>query len=439
MTRSVLAPFAVAIVWFGGGLRAQEMPAVPTPLALADAKRYALAGNPGVEALMARVNAAEAVVGQARAARMPQLNASAGAAWLNDVSLANGNADNVPFFQVGLAANWLLFDGFATTFRIAAAKAGSDASLANWHDGRRLLAEGVATAFLNCLLATEVGRVTERDAQFNRELLDEAQKRVAAGAGPHVDVLNFRVRVRQAENELLGTQREVRSARAALAALLGLPPGELPAGTELAAPATAGSTSLPAAEEAIATAFAQRPDLLQYQHTIAQLDATIESARGEYMPKLFGVASYAFDRAEDPQFNRDRDASSYLGLGLSWGLFDGGRRHAAVAEVAAQRLAVVGARNQLRIDIAAAVRRALDAATTAVKQSENQREITDMSREIRDLVRKEYLSGMAALTRLNEAQTDLVRAEGRLSQMRIHSEQAVESLAAATGGNLPER
>jgi len=409
---------------------------VPKQLALPAAKRIALSGSPNVKALLARIEAAQAVVGQSRSARRPQVNAKAGLLYLRDVSIGNGDGDDTPFHQVGVSASWLLFDGFASTFRTAAAKAGVEATLADWEDGQRLLAQGVSISFLNCLLANESGRVAERDARFNRELLEEARKRYEAGAGPRVDVLNFSVRVQTAENALLGSQRQVRAARQTLAALLGLPAGQLPETTSLVPPEEK-AVALPEADPAIAGACARRPDLRRYQHAMDQLRAAIEATRASYKPTLVAQASYALERTENPRFHTARDANSSIGLALSWNLFDGHLRKHTIAETKALLLATSEARNQLRIDIAADVRRNLDSAETTAKQYANQGKITGMFREIRDIVRQEYAAGLAPLTRLNEVQTDLVRAEGALSQARILHQQALEALATATATNLP--
>jgi outer membrane protein TolC len=435
---SRLIQTSIALAWLlAAGLSAQTDPQVPEKLTLLEAKRLALAGNPGMDALLARIQAAEAVVGQARSARKPQLTATAAATWLDQVSLSNGDDGSMAYYQTGLGVNWLLFDGFATRFRIKAAQAGNAVSLAEWRDGQRLLAEGVATTFLNCLLAQEASRVTERDAEFNRSLLDEAKKRLAAGAGARVDVLNFSVRVRTAENSLLGTRRDLRAAKQVLAALLGLEFGELPQATVLVSLADSAGEALPEAQDAIEAALAKRPDLSSLDHSIAQLQAVAKSQQGAYMPTLVAQAEYDLARAENARFNASRDADSYVGLALSWNLFDGGRRRYSLAETKALLRAAAAGRNQLRNEIASEVRRALDNLSTTGRQYTNQREITNMSREIRGIVHKEYLSGLSPLTRLNEVQTDLVRAEGALARTRILQAQAAEVLASAVGENLP--
>jgi outer membrane protein TolC len=54
-------------------------------------------------------------------------------------------------------------------------------------------------------------------------------------------------------------------------------------------------------------------------------------------------------------------------------------------------------------------------------------------RENRDLVEKEYQAGQASLVRLNEAQRDLNRAQGRLALALVGLRQALKNLDASTG------
>ncbi|MCK5802014.1 MAG: TolC family protein [Lentisphaeria bacterium] len=410
---------------------------IPKELTLEKAKRVALLGNPSVEVLLARIKVAEAVEGQSRVVYLPRLTGTAGAYWHENVSLGNGNDGHRAAYTAGLEVGWLLFDGFAGKFRMEAAKAGIDASTQEWQDGRRLLAQGVAATFLNCLLAVEAGRVEERNAAFNQSLLDEAQKRLDAGAGPRVDVLNFSVRTRESENSLLGIRRQQRAARQALAALLGLPTGKLPEGTQLVMPEIREESLPPKADAAIEIAFSQRPDLARYEAVVEQLALMVKASRGAYSPKLTAVGKYDLARMDNARFNASQDADALVGLALSWDILDWGLRKYSIAEAKANLLAMTAARNNRRVDIAAEVRRVLDTARTAAEQEAKQNEITDMNKQIREIVRKEYLSGISALTRLNEVQTALVTAEGRLAQMRILRVQAIEGFLSTIGQNLP--
>lgn len=440
--RLSFSPRVLVIVLVCAGPFVQAQPdetQVPSgELTLAEAKRTALSGNPGVAAILARMEAAEAVVQQAISAARPQVAASAGAGCFPEMSLADGNGSNMSFYSAGLTANWLLFDGAATRFRVEAARAGTTVSLAEWDDARRLLSLEVSNAFLSCLLAGENGRVARRDADFNRELLEEARKRFDAGAGPRVDVLNFSVRTREAENSLLGTERDLKTARQALAALMGIGSGSLPDDVVLTPVTAEVVAESQDADTAIQTALGQRSDLRRYDCTIQQAESMLAANRAQYRPSLYAQASYTLERFENPGFDAGHDATSYVGLALTWDLLDGSRRKYTIAETNAQLLELTRMRNQLRVNIAAEVRQKLEALQTSARQYENQCEITGMSQEIREIVRKEYLSGLAALTRLNEVQTDLVRAEGNRSRLRLLHEQASEELSAALGANVPE-
>jgi outer membrane protein TolC len=64
---------------------------------------------------------------------------------------------------------------------------------------------------------------------------------------------------------------------------------------------------------------------------------------------------------------------------------------------------------------------------------EKQQQIYDLSVKVRDSIEKSYKAGVATITRLNEAQTDLTRAEGAVAAARISSLLALEQLDAETG------
>ena len=62
---------------------------LPAKLTLARAKRIALLGNPGVEAMLARVKVAEAQAGQTKSTYLPTLSGSAGMYWPQPMNLVS--------------------------------------------------------------------------------------------------------------------------------------------------------------------------------------------------------------------------------------------------------------------------------------------------------------------------------------------------------------
>jgi len=62
-----------------------------------------------------------------------------------------------------------------------------------------------------------------------------------------------------------------------------------------------------------------------------------------------------------------------------------------------------------------------------------QRESVDLVRQNRELSEQEYKAGQGTLTRLNEAQRDLIATRSRLAQALVGFKRADYSLAAVTG------
>ena len=407
---------------------------IPANLSLSRAKQIALANNPSLAVMTARVKEAAAVNWQAQAAWLPTISASAEGGHTFKTPVAGfGGFNNTDTYSAGLEAGWLIFDGFARRFNTRAAALGLAATSEQLNDTRRLLARGVAEAFLNCRLAVESARIARADAKFNADLLDDAQKRLKAGAGARVDVLNFSVKKKEAENGLLQAEQSLQDFRKVLGALLGLPAGDLPAETVL--------TPLPkdaihcdiTIHQAITAAMNNRPDLIQADLTSRQAAAAAAAEKGDYWPSLAAVGRYGARGFNSPRFNSDEDVDSYIGLRLSWNLFDGGLREGKVKAANARQSAAEHQLIQTKISVMSDVKRVFNGLEYSRKTYANNQEIAAMNLEIRDIARKEYDAGTVTLTRLNEAQTNQTTAESRRVQSRINLARAIERLQVAMG------
>ncbi len=130
--------------------------------------------------------------------------------------------------------------------------------------------------------------------------------------------------------------------------------------------------------------------------------------------------------------------SSYLGLNLSWTLFSGGVRPARIREVdhvAAQ------VRHQIRqkvLAVQAEIAQAGVRAHQARAMYQRHQEALRITLKIRDHIEKSYRAGVTTLTRLNEAQRDLVQMAGRAIYSRINYQMALENLETASGRNLKQ-
>ncbi len=423
---------------------AQEKAEIPAPtstqpLDLATAQRIALSENPSLDAAMDRVRQARARVDQARSAYWPRLDADGSGArvWYGEAPTQIPGvtaADEGDIYTAGLSATWTLFDGFQRKFNTLAAQYGEESTRTSRLDTARLLLSSVADAYHNAQLARENIAIAQANEKFNRRQAEDARARRRVGTGSLSDVLNFEVGINAARADVIRARESWETALYGLAALMGDPGGRLPRGMALAPlpPETGSMLTIPEPAEAIDYALSHRPDIRAGELRLKIAEAEIGQARAGYFPRINLSASYEGERVDDLGFEAD-DFDASVGLRLSCNLFQGGYTKSRVREA---RDGAVEARNLLtdtRNTAVSEVRTALAALSSAKAQLALQQTNAELVRRNRDLVEKEYAAGQTSLVRLNEAQRDLIQAQGRRALARVSLRQARQRLKAATG------
>jgi outer membrane protein len=433
-------------------------------LDLNTAARMAVADNPTLAAAKFRVEQAREAVSQARAGYWPRVDLAASGTRvdLSDKdyesqtvvyqSLATINQslglpstatslDNPEdYYRAGLTASWLLFNGFARKFNVAAAAYGEQAVAAAHDDVKRLLLQSVTGAFLSAQLSLENIAIARADESFNQRQLTEARLRYEVGTGALSDVLNFEVRVNTAQSNRIVAEQTYQTDRIALAALLGVPQARFPEQTRLAPleDVTPALLEKPQFAMLMDTAQSRRPDLTQNDRAVQQAEAAAKAKKAEYYyPTLSLAASYDGERTEDLDFQSE-DFGNSVGITLSYNIFAGGLYRAQYQEARARFSEAEKSREKARIDISSQVRTNIERVLSAQKQLLLQRKNAELVQKNRDLVEKEYKAGVGSLVRLNEAQRDLIAAQVRLALAQTTVHQAWYDLKSATGQILAE-
>jgi outer membrane protein len=417
-------------------------------LDLATAAKIALAENPSLSAARARVEQAAQVVRQAQSGYWPQVDLSASAARvelserelapqrallaLGDPGARIKNPDT--YYQSGVTANWLLFDGFARRFQLAAARYGEHATSAARDDAQRLLLSAVTFAFLQTQLAQENVAIARADEEFNQRLLMEAQLRYDVGAGALSDVLNFQVRGNTAQSRRIQEERSYQVGLISLAALLGVPQGRLPEHVRTAEldPTTAQELLEPQTAELVQEAVDRRPDLRQTDWIVRQAEAGVHTARAGYYPTIFLSGAVRGERQGNMGFDGD-DFGNNIAVGLNWNIFSGGLTRARHGEARARLFEIERIREDARIQVTSEVRRVITQIDATQQQLVLQETNARLVQQQRDLVEKEYKAGVGSLVRLNEAQRDLIVAQAQLALARVALRVAWYDLQTATG------
>ncbi|WP_294346348.1 TolC family protein [Prosthecochloris sp.] len=424
------------------GLKASEPPqtAFEMNLTIETAKQTALENNPGIRQTLARIRSAKAILGQAYASWFPTISANGGYIHRHidiqpDFDPFNRVKGDITETTGSLQLNWLLFNGLARRAETLAAKYGVEQAKQTYADTQRLLMESVATAYYQAQLARENIRIAEKNAAFNRELEKNAQIRRKVGTAPRSEMLNFSIRAIQAESDSIRADRDYTVARTVLAELMGIDKTMLSA--ELGpAPENAEITdAIPSYEQIITLALENRPDLSAVEAGINAAVQRKDAAKGSWFPTVNLTAGLNYDKQTgiDPD---QEERNRYAGITARWDLFTGGKRSSVFQQKKAEVFALEAEKQQTILSIQSGIRQSIANAEAARKQWKRQESALTMTQQVRDDIELLYKTGSATLTRLNEAQTDLVRAQVLAASSKVEYLLALEKLSSETG-NIP--
>ncbi len=413
-----------------------------TQLSLDMAKQIAKHNNPDYIATRHSMAAASARFYQSLAPYLPTITADYSMYESKETSMSQGgrgnNSRRYTTKTSGITGRWLIFDGLIRTMNMLAAKHEESEAEALNRDSLRLLMESVRVSYNNIILAKDKIRISKADEVFNKQLYDETKIKYEAGAVPLTDLLNFEIRMNNASSEVIADEYEFFTARTILAELMGLTEGIIP--DDLFPGLT------PIREQFsmdiniyLDTALQSRPDLKAYREALEAAKYRTAARWGAFLPTVNAQVSFGHQRRDWDTSgrwhfsNKGQNQNLNYGFDAEWVLFDGGRRIFALREaqanlaisrqnLAEQWIAVV---TEVRQSYADRVRRARQMAIFEKNLS--------LVQKTRDLVEEEYKAGNTSITRLNEAQRDLVISDSNLSTSIIDLENAKARLDASVG------
>ena len=408
-------------------------------LTMEEACRMAMGNNPGIEQARQQILAAAAVLKQARSAWKPIISAKGTARavdatvqpdWAQTMRVSDSFAD----WSAGISFTWLIFDGFARQANILASDYAVDQSEQILADVRRLLLKAVSTAFLQAQLTVEIMTIAQQNQQFNRKLEEDAHKRWVIGTSPESAMLNFSVKALMAESDVRNAQRDFTVTCTVLAELMGIKNARLtPDMTPVVAYIDTSAQPVPTWDTEYAYALEYRPDLKAIKANIKTLEQRRRAENGGYYPTLSFFSGYDYQYMNGRGTVTEEEHQSYAGISATWDLYTGGCIRAKINETTADIRTIEQKERQTLLAIQSSLHRHIETANAALEDFKRQQQIQDLTRRIRTHVEKSYRAGAATLTRLNEAQTDLVRAAGSVAASYIQYRLALVNLDAETG------
>ena len=411
---SLLLPVALAA--------AQEAPAPAAGvvrLTVDEAVDRAIAASPRLVRLSALETAAEAQARGARAERWPQVDVGAGYTRRSEVpELAIFAPTNDPAQPVerivvfpNIQDNWRLRAGAALPLytggriggQITAAEESRSAATEDLRAGRADLVLETKTAYWSLVTARESQRVVQDAIRAYDAHLGDARNRERYGMAARNEVLAVEVERDRAELERLRAEAAAEAAEANLQRLLALPPATR---VEPSEPLEAPATARPQTEVLVAEAQAARAERKALAARVAAADAVAGAERGARLPQvaLTGGYTYANPNRDIVPPTSDWKDTWDVGVGLTWSVFDGGKRSAGEARARAQadaaRAQLAELDRAIRLEV---TQRALELRTAGASLAVAERSVVSAA-ESRRVAADRYREGVIPSSELLDAE-----------------------------------
>lgn len=425
------------------GPAALPAPDLSRPLDLQTAIRLALAQNPDQEMALMRIRQSEAMLDQALAAFLPMLSVYTEFArgdvpsgylfkTIDQRLLPPGTNFNDPGtfqnWESGLRLRWNLFRGGQDYLRRQMAAQGVEISRLDRQALENSLVASVIKGFYNGLAAAQFEEIASRAVENVQVQVRLAEVRHQGGGALKSDLLSLKVRLAQAQEDLVRARNNHLLALAALANLLGADPDT----TLTLAPGDQVEARVPAAyAQGVVLALEQRPELRKVRQQVVSARLALEAARAEHLPRLDAQATYYWD---DPQAQYAGARTNYTyGLLLNWDLFtglstvkEGEKAKAALLEMlAADRKAT----QNIQLDVKAAY---LGLAESLARLGVSQAAV-EQAEEALKLVGRQYEGGAADVTRYLDAELNRNAARVRAAAASYDALKSRADVARALG------
>lgn len=379
----------------------------------------ALANHPSFAAARAASARAAAGVDEARAARLPTLHLDASAvrfarpmvvAPLHDLDPRQPPLFDETLVQGGISASYTVFDGGATTARVNASRALAEAAGTGEAEARLSLLAESARSYLRVLSLRDLVFAHERRV----EAVEQERVRVASlvqeGRSARVGLLRAEAALGAARAELASARADTEVAERELARLMGERPDRI-RGAEIQDVGMADASPAPR-EVLVARAMEGSPEVRRARAHSVAARAGREQARSLRLPRMQIGGRYI-----EYASSQGLEAGEWQGgVHVSYPLFTGGTRGAAMdraaaelqgseAELALAEMRVVGA-----VDRALAALEASRARTAAlqagVAQAEEVVRIERLALDHGAGLQADYLGAVAELFRTRAAMTE---------------------------------
>ena len=399
----------------------------------------ALQNSPDMQVADARAHQAEAAAYAANAARMPTLDASAG------VSRSRLAKDQDPRGQgdaystvrnIGASFNYNfdLWGGQRAAWEAALGEA--RAAEVDQQAARLTLAANVAKAYSDLGQAHIVRDLAVDDLKRTRQMLDLSKRRLSSGIDSEYQYQQTESLEASSQSQLIDAEKQLQSARIALAVLLGKGPDR---GNELARPAVLKPAAVAVPSVLPAELLGRRPDLIAARWRVEAASKDIDASKTRFYPNLnLSASAGAESLLGDAMFG---SASRFFNIAptLSLPIFDGGRLRADLDARDADYDLAVAQYNKTLVQALGDIGTTLSQLRDTGRQIQAQQHAADIAQQSYDTGVQRYSSGIGNYLDVLSIEQQLLQAQRQLAALNAAQIDLSIQLMQALGGGYDAR
>ena len=396
----------------------------------------ALRENPDMQVASARAHQAMAEADAANAERMPTVDAGASVSRARlardqDPLGAGDRYSTVRNISANLNYNFDLWGGQRASWEAALGQA--RAAEIDQRAAQLTLAADVARAYSDLGQAYIVGDLAAEDLKRTRQMLDLSSSRLKAGIDSQYQYQQTESLEASSQESLLDAEKRLRSAKIALAVLLGKGPdrtADLARPNVLQPAAVALPASLPA------ELLGRRPDLVAARWRVESASKSIDASKTRFYPNLnLSASAGAESLLGDAMFG---SASRFFAIKptISLPLFDGGRLRADLDARDADYELAVAQYNKTLVRALGDVSDTIGQLRDIDGQIKARQRATDIVRQSFDTATQRYGSGIGNYLDVLSIEQQLLQSQRQLADLNAERIDLSIQLMQALGGGF---
>jgi outer membrane protein TolC len=419
--------------------------AAPASYSLEQAIDAALANNPELNIMQARIEQANAQLGESLASFYPQIKTSLSYQHSNNpaqafaliiaqrrLDMQSGNFNNPGFvddYRPQVSASYSLFRGGQDYYNSQAAELNSEAAELEKSAARNRLVNHVTAAYYGELAAMDANTISQRSIESVQSQLHQTQLGYEAGTVLKSDLLSLQVQLAEAQDAQIHAANAIELAQNMLKTLLGLD------ANDSFAINPAANKNLPESpanfEQLINQALAQHPELKAAEKRVAIAEQQLSAAKAAHLPKADAFVSYG-SNSKDLTYNSNRDNLT-AGVMVEMEVFSGFATQEKINKAEHQLTAAKESARQNRLQIENDLKAAQLKLQEALHRAEVSNSASQAAEEALRLVNQQRQAGVVTVSRYLETQVALEKALSRQVSARFDALRAEAALKQAIG------